>query len=138
MKHRKTLVAFVAVSAFSLTVLAAGSASAQGQKTKVVFVVETSEPVPTAAHIVSTTAPVGAAAVVTVAPPAPKVETKGPPPTTEHVWVSGHWRWDPGTKAHVWIPGHWEKHKHGHVWVHSHWVSYGGKYHFVAGYWRKT
>ncbi len=101
-------------------------------------VVGGAEPLHTKPHIVVTTAPVGAEHVITVAPPAPKEEKLGPPPAGDHVWVGGHWKWDPGPKTHVWVPGHWEKHKVGHVWVHSHWVFFGGKYHFIPGYWKKT
>ena len=135
MKIPRSLTALAFVSALSLSVLATGSANAE----KIVFVAVEggAEAEPTTAHTTVTTAPVGAEHIILIAPPAPKVETRPPPPSNkEYVWIAGHWKWEPAAKAHAWVPGHWEKHKIGHTWVHAHWVVYGGKYHFIPGYWR--
>ena len=39
--------------------------------------------------------------------PAPRVENPGPPPSTEDVWVSGHW--EKTDRGWMWQAGHWER-----------------------------
>jgi hypothetical protein len=39
-------------------------------------------------------------------PPAPMVESPGPPPSPNAVWVSGHWLWQGG--KYEWVAGRWE------------------------------
>lgn len=74
------------------------------------------------------------------APPAPRVETVPPPPTTDSqvmTWHPGHWAWNganwnweeghyvarPAPTA-VWEPGHWQQESTGgYVWVDGHWRS---------------
>ena len=134
MKIYRLLTSIAVASAFSFVLLPAHDARAD--KVVVVEVEGGAEAPPTTAHKIYTVAPVGAEHVITVAPPAPKVETKPAIPGAGHIWISGHWKWDPGAKTHVWVPGHWEKHKLHHTWVHAHWAFFGGKYHFIPGYWR--
>ena len=44
--------------------------------------------------------------VVRVAPPIAVVETRGPAPGPNHVWIGGYQRWD--GNAYAWAPGRWE------------------------------
>ena len=39
--------------------------------------------------------------------PAPRTENPGPPPSTEDVWVSGHW--EKTDRGWMWREGHWER-----------------------------
>jgi len=73
--------------------------------------------------------------VVRVGPPAPIVETRGPRPGAEFVWVSGYHRWD---GAHyVWVPGRWDRPPHPHaVWVPHRWEHRHGGYVLVEGHWK--
>ena len=43
--------------------------------------------------------------VVMVAPPPPRVEVIGKPPSPGYVWMDGYWNWVGG--RHEWVPGHW-------------------------------
>ena len=72
--------------------------------------------------------------VVRSAPPPVRVEVVRDPPSRDHFWVSGHWRWD----GHDWdwAPGHWERHRPGHVWVAAHWVRSGPEWVFVGSHWQ--
>ena len=73
--------------------------------------------------------------IVRIAPPAPIVERRPPPPDRGYVWISGYQRWD--GNAYVWSAGRWEQpprphaHWERHRWVHRHdgWV-------LVEGRWR--
>ena len=72
---------------------------------------------------------------VRIAPPAPIVERRGPPPGAGYVWITGYHRWD--GNAYVWTPGRWEvpPRRHAH-WVAHHWVHRRGGWVFVEGRWR--
>ena len=76
--------------------------------------------------------------VVRVVPPLPvaRVEVVAARPGPAHVWVAGHWNWQPdrgeyvwapglwavpATPQHVWVPGHWVAHPDGHEWREGHW-----------------
>jgi hypothetical protein len=73
--------------------------------------------------------------VVRVAPPHVVVERRGPPPSHNHVWVSGYHRWD--GNAYAWSPGRWEQPPRPHGrWVPHHWVRRGGGWVLVEGHWR--
>jgi hypothetical protein len=67
-------------------------------------------------------------------PPPARVEVIGVAPSSNHVWISGHWAWKGGAyhwqkgywmkrpRANVkWIPGHWKYTRHGYVWKAGHW-----------------
>lgn len=72
--------------------------------------------------------------VVYVQPPEPRVETYGPPPYPEAVWIPGYWAYRGG--EWVWIPGHWEKRPRSHaVWVPGHWRPKGRGWVWVPGHW---
>jgi len=80
----------------------------------------------------------GAAAaeiVVRIAPPRILVERRPPPPSRDHVWVSGYHRWD--GNAYVWTPGRWEQppRRHAH-WVAHRWVHRRDGWVLVEGHWR--
>lgn len=68
------------------------------------------------------------------APPALQQEVVGRPPSANHFWVGGHWRWDGGRYA--WSPGYWEVRRNASVWEPAHWQYWGGRYRFVPGHWR--
>ena len=73
--------------------------------------------------------------VVRVAPPRAIVETRGPAPSRDHVWVSGYHRWD--GHAYGWTPGRWEMPPRPHArWVGHHYVRRNGGYVLVEGRWR--
>jgi len=68
------------------------------------------------------------------APPAPRVETVPPPPSTVMTWHPGHWNWNGAAwaweeghyvqrpqPAAVWEPGHWAERDGGYVWVDGRW-----------------
>jgi WXXGXW repeat (2 copies) len=71
------------------------------------------------------------------APPADQVDDPGPPPSPEHVWVTGHWHWEGGRWA--WIHGHWAGHRVGFAWVPGHWQPHHHKHVFVwvRGHWAR-
>jgi hypothetical protein len=72
--------------------------------------------------------------VVRVAPPRVVVERRSPPPSRDHVWVSGYQRWD--GNGYGWSPGRWEQppRRHAH-WVAHHWVRRHGGWVLVEGHW---
>jgi hypothetical protein len=73
--------------------------------------------------------------VVKVRPPNAVVETRGAPPNSTHVWVSGYHRWD--GNAYAWTPGRWEAPPRPHAhWVAHHYVHRNGGYVLVEGRWR--
>ena len=72
-------------------------------------------------------------AVVTVAPPAPRVEVITAPPVAGHIWIGGAWFWEGG--HHVWHEGHWEAPRPGYVWVPHRWEQYNGGWRFHEGHW---
>ena len=74
-------------------------------------------------------------AVVTVAPPEPRVEVIGVAPTAGYVWFPGYWNWSGG--AHVWVGGHWGPGRPGYRWVPHHWVRYGGGWRMDHGHWAR-
>ena len=73
--------------------------------------------------------------VVRVAPPHAVVETRGPRPGHDHVWVQGYHKWD--GRGYVWAPGRWEAppRRNAH-WVAHHWVKRNGGWVLVDGHWR--
>jgi len=78
---------------------------------------------------------VGAEIVVRIAPPRIVVERRPPPPSRDHVWVSGYHRWD--GKGYVWTPGRWEQPPRPHArWVAHRWVHRRDGWVLVEGHWR--
>ena len=76
-------------------------------------------------------------------PPAPVVDkplapagndAPGDQPTTQHVWVPGHWRWSEG--AYVWESGRWEiPPAPTVVWNQPEWQQQGAGFVLKEGYW---
>ncbi len=73
--------------------------------------------------------------VVRVRPPHLVVEKRSPPPSRNHVWVSGYHRWE--GNAYAWTPGRWEQPPRQRArWVPHHWVHRHGGWILVDGHWR--
>lgn len=73
--------------------------------------------------------------IVTVAPPAPRIEVMPPPPSPNHVWIGGYWRWELG--QHVWVSGHWDVRRDGYFWAPGHWYRSGNGWAFAGGAWQR-
>ena len=72
---------------------------------------------------------------ITVAPPAPIVERRPPPPDPHYVWQPGYHHWE--RDHYVWTPGVWVAPPHEHaVWVPHHWVHRHGEWILIEGHWR--
>ena len=73
--------------------------------------------------------------VVRIAPPRVRIERRGPPPSRNHVWISGYHRWD--GNAYSWNAGRWEQPPQPHQrWVAHRWVHRRDGYVLVDGHWR--
>ncbi len=71
------------------------------------------------------------------APPAPRREVVVAKPGRGHVWVAGHYVWQPARQSYVWVAGEWVKPpRRGAVWVAPRTERRHGGWVFVAGYWR--
>ncbi len=58
-------------------------------------------------------------------------------PSTQHVWIGGHWRWQEGHYA--WIAGRWDLPPRANVaWVEPRWDRRGAGYVLVGGYWQES
>jgi WXXGXW repeat (2 copies) len=79
-----------------------------------------------AGTFLATSVPAAAQVYITVAPPAPIVETAPASPGAGYVWVPGYYRWN-GSR-YVWVHGHYVRHA-------GHWCT--GKWHHNAarGWW---
>ncbi|MBB3211605.1 hypothetical protein FHW67_000853 [Herbaspirillum sp. Sphag1AN] len=73
--------------------------------------------------------------LVEVEPPLPRVEVMPPPPSPNHVWIGGYWRWDHG--HHVWVGGHWEARREGYFWAPAHWYRSGNGWAMSGGGWQR-
>ena len=78
--------------------------------------------------------PAGAAIIVRIAPPAPRVEVV-PPPRAGFVWVPGYWNWN--GRRHVWVAGAWVRERPGYVYRQPRWVERGGHWEFEGGTWSR-
>jgi hypothetical protein len=79
-------------------------------------------------------------------PPRPELPP-GPPATTRHVWVGGHWQWSPTLRTHVWQPGRWvvqtvappppvyQAPRVRNEYVRPHWRWTGRTYRWIGGHW---
>lgn len=64
-------------------------------------------------------------------------DTPGEQPSTQHVWVPGHWRWHEG--AYVWESGRWEiPPTAGVSWVAPQWQQQANGFVLQEGYWSET
>jgi len=73
---------------------------------------------------------------VTMAPPPPPVVGYvGRPPSREHVWVDGYWRWN--GYRHEWVSGYWTRPPHRHArWAPGYWRHERRGYIWIEGRWR--
>lgn len=73
--------------------------------------------------------------VIRIAPPRVLVERRPPPPSRNHVWISGYHRWD--GRAYTWEPGRWEPRPRPRArWVSHRYVRRHDGWVFVEGHWR--
>ena len=63
---------------------------------------------------------------------------RGVRPSSRHIWVSGHWRFDRRLRRDVWIGGHWSKRRTYHRWVPAHYAVLGGVRIWVEGCWTRV
>jgi hypothetical protein len=69
-----------------------------------------------------------------LAPPPPRVETWGAPPSPGMFWTRGYYAWRDG--AYVWVPGVWERPPSpGLEWVAASYYFSGGHYYYHPGRW---
>jgi hypothetical protein len=74
-------------------------------------------------------------AIVSVAPPAPRVEVV-PAQRPGHVWAPGHYEWRGGQYA--WVEGHWLAARNGYEYREPRWVQRGnGEWMMVGGNWER-
>ena len=73
--------------------------------------------------------------VVTVAPPAPVVETVGVAPHPGWIWRPGYYNWVDG--HHVWINGTWMEPRAGYRWHPHVWVKEHEGWRLREGYWAR-
>jgi hypothetical protein len=70
-------------------------------------------------------------------PPAVSQEVPEPQPSSRHVWVAGHWRWQGGNYA--WIAPHWEIPPVANsTWVPPRWEKKTNGYVLIEGYWEPS
>jgi hypothetical protein len=74
--------------------------------------------------------------VVTVAPPAPRVELVTAAPSPNHFWIPGYWGYQPGY-GHQWYGGRWEANRPGYAWSQPGWGRGGGGWQFRHGGWNR-
>ena len=69
-------------------------------------------------------------------PPPPATLENGPttdPPSANHCWISGCWRWNGGRFA--WQPGYWSVAREGWIWVPASYYWCPSGWVFCDGYW---
>ena len=75
-------------------------------------------------------------AIVSVAPPEPRVVEVVPAPRHGHVWAAGHYEWRGGQYA--WVDGHWLGARNGYEYREPRWVQRGnGEWAMVGGNWER-
>jgi hypothetical protein len=58
-------------------------------------------------------------------------------PSSQHLWIAGHWRWQEGN--YVWIASHWELPPRANLtWVEPRWEKQANGYALAGGYWQET
>lgn len=77
----------------------------------------------------------GYAYYANVPPPAVRVETFGPAPGPDYVWINGYWGYRGG--GYVWTPGRYERRpRRRSVWVEGRWERHGNRWAYRQGHWR--
>lgn len=72
---------------------------------------------------------------INLMPPAPREEIPGTPPSPQHKWVGGHWRYQGG--VFLWTPGMWVEPKEGWELERARWRGQGKEWRLVPAQWRK-
>ncbi|HET7775948.1 MAG TPA: hypothetical protein VFK74_06235, partial [Azospira sp.] len=72
---------------------------------------------------------------VMMAPPPPRVEYIGAPPTIGYVWIGGYWNWV-GVR-YTWVSGRWEAPRPGYVWAPHRWERDGDRWRHQGGQWER-
>jgi hypothetical protein len=93
---------------------------------------------PSTVQVATTTAAPVEEVVVSEPPPPPPVtqEIVVAQPSSQHVWVAGHWHLRDG--RYWWIAGHWDLPPRSNlVWVASRYERRGNRYVFVEGGWHE-
>jgi hypothetical protein len=68
-------------------------------------------------------------------PPLARFEPIPAPPSRDHHWAAGHWRWDRG--SFVWVPGCYQVRSRSNVvWVDGLWTRDAHGWYWVEGHWR--
>ncbi len=52
-----------------------------------------------------------------------------------HVWVTGHWKWNKRTNAYVWTDGYWVRKRKNFAYIPGHWKHVRGGYKWIPGHW---
>ena len=79
-------------------------------------------------------APTMTTVVVTQAPPALQADVVIAQPTSQHVWIAGHYTWR--DNQYQWMTAHWELPPYTNAaWVKPSWEQQGNAYKFTEGYW---
>lgn len=73
---------------------------------------------------------------VAAPPPAMQQEVPPPAPSALHLWIGGHWDWNPQRVQYVWVPGHYEMRRDGYAWVPVRWEHVNERWHYVPGHWQ--
>lgn len=60
---------------------------------------------------------------------------RGIQPSSRHIWVSGHWRYDARFGREVWINGRWTLRRGYHQWRAGYYGLIGGSYGWINGGW---
>jgi hypothetical protein len=74
--------------------------------------------------------------VVSVAPPAPRVEVIPARPSPNHFWIPGYYGAFRTGYGHQWNAGRWEGYRPGYAWSQPGWVGGGGRWQYNRGGWR--
>jgi hypothetical protein len=84
--------------------------------------------------VVGAASPPGGTVYVESAPPAERTEARPESPSSEHLWIRGHWQWE---GRWVWREGHWELHRPRQHWVEGHWIHARRGHYWEAGHWER-
>lgn len=77
--------------------------------------------------------------LVRAKPVSPKVVVvKSKRPSSKHVLVKGHWKWNNKIKKYKWVNARWVRPKNGYVWVAGSWKNKPNGFIWKEGYWRKA
>jgi hypothetical protein len=71
---------------------------------------------------------------IRVAPPAPRVDARGPRPFRDAVWTEGYWNWN--GSGFVWVHGTWMRAIPGRRWSPWRWTQQAdGQWMLIPGGW---